>query len=551
MSLIRLNPQSCVRLVRICYHGKRDYSAVTQSEECSEIPQYPQIYDVSPKGKIKTKHERFHKEIQNLNTVEEKLMKINMPRYYGWRCVNVCESSIPYNAELMAQYTTRTHIVKEPGLPKYYDRIISSDKLDAAVQQVKKRIEDVILFEHISHKKYKELELIDAEDHKAAVDSMGDKLVGQINRIILATLSSESPHLLEAQVDYEPRIEAFWWSGGMWPPKYIVKRKKKTYLAKYAEDLVDRRIQYHGTPTLQLRHEFPLNEIVSLSESENPDFIVPEFRYDPRVIGYNLKEFHGTNIPGFWPGDKNEFGIMSYHRRGHIDARKSSFKDENEALDVQAVFASYSWLLSQACYQGFSTFNDLTYPLVTQTVISNGQLWSFYAYQLNTTVMHSEYADENPRRNLCWKTGPLKLFETIADGKLVGFNDDVLKELIKFYGNTPQKRNGVNMTPYLGDDEKRVADIKDSEKREWLEKHYKHMVSNRPRHRQREEIDWWERIYKIYFNTRFMDSKRKQWEFGKTHSGRRYDDHAPEYIPKVLRPGGPKSKIKFRKTYYP
>ncbi|XP_046752870.1 39S ribosomal protein S30, mitochondrial [Diprion similis] len=551
MSLIRLNPQSCVRLVRIFYHGKRDYSAVIQSEECSEIPQYPKICDVSFKGKLRSKHEAYHQEIQNLNTVEEKLMKLNMPRYYGWQCLNVCESSVPYNAELMAQFTTRTHIVREPGLPKYYDRIMSSDKLDAAVQQVKKRIEDIILFEHISHKKYKELELIDSEDRKADIDSMGDRLVGQINRIILATLSSESPHLLEAQVDYEPRIEAYWWVGGMWPQEYVVKRKKRAFLKEYAEDLIDQRIQYHGTPTLHLRHEFPLNEIVSLSESENPDFIIPEFRYDPRVIGYNLKTLHGTNIPGFWPGDKNEFGIMSYHRRGHIDVRNSSFKDENEALDVQAVFASYSWLLSQACYQGFSTFNDLTYPLVTQTVITNGQLWSFYVYQLNTTVLFAEYADENPRRNLCWKTGPLKLFETITDGKLVGFNDDVLKELIKFYGNTPQKRNGVNMTPYLGHDEKRVADIKDPEKREWLEKHYKHMVSNRPRHREKEEIDWWERIYKIYFNTRFMDTKRKQWEFGKRTSLRRYDEHALEYIPKAVRPGGPKSKIKFRKTYYP
>lgn len=133
-------------------------------------------------------------------------------------------------------------------------------------------------------------------------------------------------------------------------------------------------------------------------------------------------------------------------------------------------------------FTGFSTFTDLTYPLLTQTVITNGQSWSFYAYQLNTTLVHSEYADENPRRNLCWTTGPLKLFEKIEDGKLLGFNDDVLKELIKFYGNKPQKRNDVNMKPYLGESEQRVADINDPEKRAWLEKHYKHMVSNRPRH---------------------------------------------------------------------
>jgi hypothetical protein len=69
---------------------------------------------------------------------------------------------------------------------------------------------------------------------------------------------------------------------------------------------------------------------------------------------------------------------------------------------------------------GFSTFNDVTYPLVTQTVITNGKLWSFYVYQLNTTLLHGEHTFNNPRHNLCWGTPELKLFEAIEDGKVIG-----------------------------------------------------------------------------------------------------------------------------------
>lgn len=197
------------------------------------------------------------------------------------------------------------------------------------------------------------LDAANGEDAAKTIDIIGDAIVRQINRILLTTLSSDLPHLLEAQIDQDPRIEAFWFAGGIEPPKDTKRFKESVYWMKpFADEYVDRRVQYKGDPILQLRHDLPLNEIVNLSESENPAFTVPEFKYDPRVLGYEVKNVHGTTIPGFWPGDQSEFGLLSFHRRGHIDARLSTFKDENEALNVQAVYASYSWLLSQACYQG-------------------------------------------------------------------------------------------------------------------------------------------------------------------------------------------------------
>lgn len=131
---------------------------------------------------------------------------------------------------------------------------------------------------------------------------------------------------------------------------------------------------------------------------------------------------------------------------------------------------------------GFSTFQDPTYPLVNQMVITNGQWWTFFVYQLNTTTLHIDAIHENPRRNMCWMTEPMKLFDSIEDGKVKGLNEDVLKHLIKFYANDPEARKNVQMKPYLGNDMV-IADIEHDERRIWLEQKYKYLQSNRSRHR--------------------------------------------------------------------
>lgn len=333
-------------------------------------------------------------------------------------------------------------------------------------------------------------------------------------------------------------------------------------------------MQYLGKPSLAVRTELPLDPVLPYSDADNPDLDVPFFSFDPRVLGYNSTNRHGTNIPGiiislslhyikfnilnfplgFWPGDPCEFGLLSFQKRGHLLNRSQSFgpQDQQEALHSHGIMSSFAWLLSQASYQGFTTYNDLTYPLVAQTVITNGQEWSFYTYQLNTALMHSDYVHSNPKRNICWGTAPQRLFESIDEnGKIIGFNDDVVKTLLKFYLNVPKCREGVDMKPYLDKQERIVANIADTEKREWLEKQYKHMMANRPRHRQLYEVYHWEKIYKIDNNTRPLEPRRRPFELGINPWERKYDERSPSYIPKALRPGGPKSKDKFYKSYYP
>jgi len=295
-----------------------------------------------------------------------------------------------------------------------------------------------------------------------------------------------------------------------------------------------------------------LEPIVPYSDADNESLEVPFYDLDPRCHGFFATNVHGTNIPGFWPGDSHEFGLLSYHSRGYMKDRTFGWEDNKEALDTQGVMTSFGWLMSQAAYQGFNTYNDITYPLTTQTIISNGQLWSFYAYQLNTILLHSDNTTNNKLRNICYGTEPLKLFESIdTEGKIIGFNDDVLKMLIQFYLNAPKERPDTVMKPYLGENVKVIADIEDEARREWLEKYYKHLVSNRPRQRLMYEIYHWEKIYKIKFNTRFHEARKRPFELDQNPYNRKLDEHTPKYIPKVLRPGGPKSKAKWEATYYP
>lgn len=230
-----------------------------------------------------------------------------------------------------------------------------------------------------------------------------------------------------------------------------------------------------------------------------------------------------------------------------------------EILKAQAIQSSYAWLLAQANYYGFNTFNELTYPLNTQTIITNGQQWSFYEYQLNTLLVHGLQINTNPRVNFCRSVAeetPMSLYDAIdmQSGKIVGgLNKEVIRNLIEFYAKAPaaEQKSLQQLMPYLDANLRRAADYEDASIRAFLEKTYKHMVSNRPRHLALPEIYMWEKIYKIDHKTKQMDAKRRYFELGINPWQRTLDQHQKEYIPKSVRPEGPKSRKKWKPTYYP
>lgn len=74
-------------------------------------------------------------------------------------------------------------------------------------------------------------------------------------------------------------------------------------------------------------------------------------------------------------------------------------------------------------FAGFTTCNEITYPLVNQSIITNGKTWSFYMYQLNTMRFFKSQDDINKPvapSNICWGTKHMELFHDITDNGVIG-----------------------------------------------------------------------------------------------------------------------------------
>lgn len=84
------------------------------------------------------------------------------------------------------------------------------------------------------------------------------------------------------------------------------------------------------------------------------------------------------------------------------------------------------------CIVGFNTLSELTYPFTTQTILTDGRLYSIYSYQLNTLHLWKD-DDANPLRNICFIQDKLPLYDTIENGELKGFNDETLKAILKCF----------------------------------------------------------------------------------------------------------------------
>lgn len=303
---------------------------------------------------------------------------------------------------------------------------------------------------------------------------------------------------------------------------------------------------------MAIRHEQPLPAVAPVLHAQPEE--IPEFKLDPRTLGFSTAYRHGAVAPGIWPGHKAEFGLLSYQRRIAFVDRNPTWTQEDiqQALHGSGILGLYSWVLGQAYYQGFTTMNELTYPLAGQSIMTDGQFWSFYVYQLNTTLLHSHFAEKNERANECWGTKEMKLYEEVDEkGRLVGFNDKIIANLLRLYMNQPAERQGVNMKPYLGREEQYVSDIEDGEKRRWLDSHYKNLVSNKPRHKVPYEVYNWEKIYMIDHNTRPLMARRRPFQLRYNPYDKHLNAHSPKYLPKALRPDGPKSKQRRERVYYP
>lgn len=114
----------------------------------TETPQYPPIRDLSFLGKRRQDREEWYEEMKDLNTVEEKLIKLNMPKYYGWKSYSICEGTLPYDPLPYAQFLTRTHVVPDYVLPAKYENIVNQETLNTLAKSMEMQVKDLLLLEY-------------------------------------------------------------------------------------------------------------------------------------------------------------------------------------------------------------------------------------------------------------------------------------------------------------------------------------------------------------------------------------------------------------------
>lgn len=119
--------------------------ASVDDEEYTKEPQYPPILDLDYKAVRQRKRAAWHEKVKCVKTVEEKLIAINMPRYYGFKSVMLNDQTFRYNSLPFFQYVTRTQLF-DTGLPECYNQF--NEKADGVLGQVKSDIEDAVLFEY-------------------------------------------------------------------------------------------------------------------------------------------------------------------------------------------------------------------------------------------------------------------------------------------------------------------------------------------------------------------------------------------------------------------
>ena len=57
-------------------------------------------------------------------------------------------------------------------------------------------------------------------------------------------------------------------------------------------------MQYKGKPCLSLRNELPLPKFIERTEGLSVEGDIPQWNYDPRVLGYKYKLSRASNTPG-------------------------------------------------------------------------------------------------------------------------------------------------------------------------------------------------------------------------------------------------------------
>ncbi|GAU93141.1 hypothetical protein RvY_05127 [Ramazzottius varieornatus] len=437
-----------------------------QPEHWTDEPEYPEI--VPPrKTRAFVNYER-HKEAEKvaaMPTVKEKMAhfafgpplvnplkvyiarqaKLDIRRWYQiFQPYEIEGFPVKYDALPFYKHITRTAVVADQ-LPADYYAYIEEAELNDIVDKVRQTVINAILAEGRYYSK--NLDQIPVEERVVVVQAQN--VIDALVRAVNLAVGKDFPHLREMQQDTDTRCAAFWKRGGF---LHDAQLKRRIY-DKASGELM---LQYIEEDNIfrNFRHELPLPEVLP-RESCVPSAATEQAEgrqvgYNPTIYGFRPEKSIPHWIPGHWFGDPCEFSTLS------LDVPKAwtrqlSGQDEAQAFEslaCNAIMASFGRIVAQAMYLGFTFLNELSYPIVTQSIMTNGRDWMFATYQANTIALWKP-DEENPFNNMCWLTQPVKLFDRVEGSEVIGFNDEVLRLFIKQYLKAPVTSTNSNLRPYI------------------------------------------------------------------------------------------------------
>lgn len=146
--MLRVNPARVFKKLA----NTRRLSTLTQAsdkdDEWVEVAEYPKIKDCSFDKHRHWKNLSWYEKIKKIETIEEKLIEINMPRYYGFKCL-LLGSQFPYNTLPFIQYATNTEL--EIGEFHSSADPEEAKRVDNFLGLIKSEIADALEFELDGH----------------------------------------------------------------------------------------------------------------------------------------------------------------------------------------------------------------------------------------------------------------------------------------------------------------------------------------------------------------------------------------------------------------
>ncbi|XP_070689440.1 large ribosomal subunit protein mL65 [Pempheris klunzingeri] len=337
------------------------------------------------------------------------------------------------NADRWYQHFTKTAYI--PGLPEKFtpspDEPTGEETSppaavpgisDEAFRDIRSLVTHAILHEHWQIKKRRPFLYREQE-----------QMVGPVLRNLVTgltySLAKYNPLLPLSSLDINPQVNFYWRRGQRIIPKGHRRGR-----------LEPTRFQIDDQPHSQIRITQQLPQFTPLEASYAAE--VPEVTLAPNLVPLFRRQyanhiFTGAKLPDPACYGHTQFHLVPdrYHR--HRMARRQQSDQVEVFLRANALASLFAWTGAQAMYQGFWNHEDVTRPFVSQAVITDGQFFSFFCYQLNTVALSVEMDTNNPRKNLLWGTESLRLYESVQDGVVVGLDDGVLKLLVQFLLNKP------------------------------------------------------------------------------------------------------------------